>query len=118
MVRMESGFALFCPCAGHMAATLYETATKNYHDHEVVVGESHCGTVEKRKRARIDLGKATGGHPGLLGEDHPNTRLAAKQVVQIRKLYATGKFQQKDLAARFNVSRPAFRKVVGNLSWK
>jgi hypothetical protein len=69
-------------------------------------------------RTRSDLGKATGGHPGFLGQDHPNAKLTAKQVLQIRKLYATGKFQQKDLAARFNVSRASLRKVVSKESWR
>jgi hypothetical protein len=39
------------------------------------------------------------GHLRHQGEDHPNAKLTAKQVLRIRKLYATGKFQQKDLAA-------------------
>jgi hypothetical protein len=63
------------------------------------------------------LGVATGGHPGLLGEDHPNARLTTKQVLQIRELYATGKFLQKDLAVRFNISRPSLRKIVRKQYW-
>jgi hypothetical protein len=69
-------------------------------------------------RTRSDLGKATGGHPGFQGEDHPNAKMTAKQVLQIRKLYGTGKFLQKDLAARFNVSRASLRKVVSKESWR
>jgi hypothetical protein len=69
-------------------------------------------------RTRSDLGAATGGHPALLGEDHPNTRLTSTQVLQIRELYATGKFLQKDLAVRFDVSRPALRKIVSRQSWR
>jgi hypothetical protein len=69
-------------------------------------------------RTRSDLGKATGGHPGFLGEDHPNAKLTTKQVLQIRRLYATGKFLQKDLAARFNVSRASLRKIVGKETWR
>ena len=46
-------------------------------------------------RTRSHLGKATGGHPGFMGEDHPNAKLTAQQVLQIRKLYAMGKFQRK-----------------------
>jgi hypothetical protein len=68
-------------------------------------------------RTRSDLGKATGGHPGFLGEDHPNAKLTTKQVLQIRELYATGKFQQKELAARLNVSRASLRKVARKQSW-
>jgi hypothetical protein len=69
-------------------------------------------------RTRSDLGKATGGHPALLGEDHPNARLTSEQVLQIRELYATGKFLQKDLAVRFNVSRPTLRRIVSRQSWR
>jgi hypothetical protein len=32
--------------------------------------------------------------------------------------YATGKFQQKDLANRFNVPRSSLRKIVRRESWK
>jgi hypothetical protein len=69
-------------------------------------------------RTRSALGVATGGHPGLLGEEHPNARLTSKRVLQIRELYATGKFLQKDLAVRFNVSRASLRKVVSRESWR
>jgi hypothetical protein len=69
-------------------------------------------------RTRRALGAATGGHPALLGEDHPNTRLTSEQVLQIRELYATGKFLQKDLAVRFNISRSALRKIVSKESWR
>jgi hypothetical protein len=69
-------------------------------------------------RTRSALGKATGGHPRFLGEDHPNAKLTANQVLQIRELYATGKFHQTDLAARFNVSRESLRKVVSKESWR
>jgi hypothetical protein len=53
-----------------------------------------------------------------MGEEHPNAKLNAKQVLQIRKLYATGKFQQKDLADRFDVSRSSLRKIVRIESWR
>jgi hypothetical protein len=69
-------------------------------------------------RTRRAVGKATGSHPGLLGEDHPNAKLTAKQVLQIRELCATGTFLQKDLAARFNVSRAPLRKIVSKESWR
>jgi hypothetical protein len=69
-------------------------------------------------RTRSDLGRASGGHPALLGEDHPNARLTSKQVLQIRELYATGKFLQKDLAVRFDISRPALRRIVRKLTWR
>jgi hypothetical protein len=55
-------------------------------------------------RTRKDLGRSTVGHLRHQGEDHPNAKLSAKQVLQIRKLYATGKFQRKDLADRFDVA--------------
>ncbi len=69
-------------------------------------------------RTRSDLGKATVGHLKHQGEDHPNAKLTAKQVLRIRKLYATGKFQQKNLAERFDVSRSSLRKIVRKESWR
>jgi DNA-binding transcriptional regulator YiaG len=69
-------------------------------------------------RTREELGRATVDHLRTRGEDHPNTTLTNKQVLQIRELYRTGKFSQKELAARFKVSPATLRNIVRRKSWR
>jgi tetratricopeptide (TPR) repeat protein len=52
-----------------------------------------------------------------LGHRHGLQQTYGNQALN-RKLYATGKFQQKDLADRFDVSRSSLRKTERRESWK
>jgi hypothetical protein len=83
--------------------TRFAWKLKTGHDPGPLTISTHCQNKTCVRhlfsRTRSETGKATGGHPGPLGEDHPNAKLTAKKVLQIRKLYATGKFLQK-------ISRP------------
>jgi hypothetical protein len=52
----------------------------------------------------------------LLGEHHPNSKLKADQVREIRKLRATGMYQ-KDLARRFGVSNATIQDLLNGNTW-
>jgi hypothetical protein len=65
-------------------------------------------------RTRSDMVRAVVNHL----EYPPNGKLNTKEVLEIRKLFATGKFLQQDLATRFQVSRPAVGKIVRGESWR
>lgn len=45
-------------------------------------------------------------------------KLAAKDVGEIRRLYATQGWSQQSLAREFGVSQPQISKIVNNLQWK
>lgn len=54
----------------------------------------------------------------LVGEALPQSILTAEQVIEIRRLYATGDYLQRELAERFGVKIVAINQVVNGKSWK
>ncbi len=54
----------------------------------------------------------------LAGEKNPRSILTASVVREIRDLYATGDVTQRELAARFGVSRESVAHVVTGYTWK
>ncbi len=53
----------------------------------------------------------------LHGERNVQAKLTTAQVVEIRALYAAGRFTQADLARRYGVSRRAVGRVVDRTRW-
>jgi len=47
-----------------------------------------------------------------------NSKLTESQVLEIRKLYATGDYYQKDLAKIFDVSRRLIGLIINRKNWK
>ena len=54
----------------------------------------------------------------MTGENNPEAKLTEKQVLQIRKLYATKKYSQEQLCKRFQVNRSCINKIVHRKRWK
>ena len=52
------------------------------------------------------------------GEQRWNAKLSAKQIIKIRKLYASGEVYQRELAAQYGVLRKAISDVVRGKTWK
>lgn len=52
------------------------------------------------------------------GSDATPSRLSADQVLEIRKLYATGAFSQRALARQFAVSQPAIKCITKRQVWR
>jgi DNA-binding MarR family transcriptional regulator len=54
----------------------------------------------------------------LYGECHGRSKLTAPQVLEIRQLYADGKFSTRQLAKRFGVAQTTIAKIVSRTGWK
>lgn len=52
------------------------------------------------------------------GSDSCHSRLSAGQVLEIRRLYATGAHSQRDLARQFDVSQPAIKCITKRQVWR
>jgi len=52
------------------------------------------------------------------GSKHGMSKLDESQVLEIRKLYATGDYYQKDLAKIFDVSRRLIGLIINRKNWK
>lgn len=52
------------------------------------------------------------------GSDATPSRLSADQVLEIRRLYATGAYSQRSLARQFGVSQPAIKCITKRQVWR
>jgi predicted XRE-type DNA-binding protein len=55
--------------------------------------------------------------PHHRGEDHGAAKLTSEQVIQIREMYASGKYFQKAIGALFGIQQSAVNKIVTRRSW-
>jgi predicted XRE-type DNA-binding protein len=55
---------------------------------------------------------------GRTGSANGNAKLTEDIVREIRRLYATGEFSQRELARRFGVSQSVISRIVGRQIWK
>jgi len=87
-------------------------------DNPACVKPSHLfiGTIQDNVNDRQNKGHSTGGK--LKGEDCPAHKYTKKDVIEIRSLYNTGQYSQRDLARKFNISRPTIKNMVNRDTWK
>jgi hypothetical protein len=84
------------------------------------------GTQQDNRRDATEKGRAASGeqhgsatHPErvLRGEQHPNAKLTAQQVSEMRKLRASGTLL-KDLAAQFGIKEAQVSAIVRRKVWR
>lgn len=61
--------------------------------------------------------KGRGRKIGLKGQDHGSAKLTEKQVIKVRRLYASG-LRQVDVAKLFNIGQSHVSKLIRGESWK
>lgn len=94
------------------AASLNRMATGNNHGtvthpESFIHGDKHWTKANKEGREKY-----------IIGESNPNSKLTAKQVLEIRNLYATGEYTYRFLAKVFEVKDITVQKIVSKQSWK
>ena len=101
------------------------------------LSEAHCAAISRALKGRKILwaGKmsaAKKGKPlsdahrtslhrpkhGAQGEKHHAAKFTDSGVLEIRRLYATGKYGQKELAVQFNVDPWVIGKIVRRQTWR
>lgn len=60
----------------------------------------------------------TGLKSGFPGEKHPTAKLKLQEVKKIVKLYQTGLYTQRQLAAQFGVSQRAVWAILNSRNWR
>lgn len=81
-------------------------------------GEGCWGRVMSRA-TRDKISKAKKGHTHFKsGEDCNFSKLKEDQVIEIRKLYDTGRYSHTELASMFSVGRTVIGDIVLNKLWK
>lgn len=77
-------------------------------------GHLFLGTTKENSQDMARKGRGGRSH----GTSHYCAKLTDDQVIEIRKLYSAGKFNQYELAPLFGVSRGMISKIVRGASWK
>jgi DNA-binding XRE family transcriptional regulator len=52
------------------------------------------------------------------GEEHRNSKLKQKEIEQIREMYKSGKYSQRELGRLFGVAHCTIGQIVKNRTWK
>jgi group I intron endonuclease len=52
------------------------------------------------------------------GENNKQAKITAQQVTEIRKLFATGNYYQKDIAKMYNISNTSVSLIISRKTWK
>jgi predicted XRE-type DNA-binding protein len=91
--------------------TLPEVNHKDFDRENNYVGNLEWMTELENHQHAKEHGRST------YGEGHANARLSTKQVKQIRKLYDTGRFYQKELGHMFGVRQSHISDIVTGKRW-
>ena len=54
----------------------------------------------------------------MVGEANNMTKLKTLEVLEIRRLYATGKYTQRMLAKMYNITQSAIKSITKRQTWK
>lgn len=77
----------------------------------------YIGDVKDNVRDAIERGRFV-MPPHKTGESHGQSKLTEKEVIEIRKLYETGNFTQRELARKFGVTQPLIGGITRRDIWK
>lgn len=111
--KEEFGYNI-CEKAGNSLGYRHSEKTKK------ILSEKRTGyrlapfSEEHKKRLSESL---KGGKTAHYAEDNYNHKLNWEQVKEIRELYNSGKFLQRELAEKYNISEGVIYKVVKNIAW-
>lgn len=106
-VQRLAGFAfvpnpLNLPEANHINTIRYDNRSNNI----------NWMTGEDNKKYSIEMG--TWCH----GERHNKTKLKEPDVIEIRRLHATGEYNYEDLAKMYNINPCNISRIVKRINWK
>jgi len=74
------------------------------------LGNQKDNMIDAREKGRI-------GYKTFYGEDHKNSKITMEQANQIREMYNSGKYYQKEIAKIFGISQPVVSKIILGLSY-
>ena len=134
--KIWSGYMVICLCKGnvkknHSVHSLVMTTFVSARPENCVVNHidgnkanNHLSNlewvsqVENIRHSHYVLGNPFGKPPIHKGESHPRAKLTSKKVEEIRRLYASGNYSSRQLAAVFNVSKVNILNITNNKIWK
>jgi len=87
-------------------------------DNRMCINPAHlfCGTQADNMRDCVAKGRIN-RNPRRWGENHPDSKLTERQVLQMRALFGSG-VKQADLARMFGVKKYCVYAIVRRINWK
>lgn len=87
-------------------------------DNPLCVRPSHLfvGTDQDNKNDMVAKGRSTKGR--MAGEKHPFAQLTDFEALEIKRLFASGDYSQKELKNKFSVSYSVIHGIVREKRWK
>jgi len=82
----------------------------------VLISHLFLGTHADNAHDKVKKGRQS--HSKLKGEECGNAKLTQKQIVEIKRLYSTGKYTQIYLAKLFDVCDSNICQIINNKTWK
>lgn len=78
------------------------------------------GTALENQRDSVTKGRSLSPGPrrASRGEDRWSAKVNAVQVAELRALYATGEWRQRDLGIRFGIGQAQVSRIVNGRKWK
>jgi len=71
----------------------------------------YLGTHADNSKQMVNEGRS------CRGEKNGRSKLNVEQIREIRRLYSTGKYYQRELGIRFGVSRSEIGRIVNGIMW-
>ena len=86
-------------------------------DNPPCVNPSHLFLGTHQDNSDDKRAKGRGGYTGVLGSKHPAAKLTEENVLEIRHLYPSGKFTQKELGEMYGVVHTAISRIINRKRW-
>lgn len=86
-------------------------------DNPLCVNPHHLFLGTNADNSKDKAEKGRGRTSDRRGEKHHLAKFTEKDVIKIRKLYATGKYLQSELAKKFKVGHRAIGRVIDRTRW-
>lgn len=84
-------------------------------DNPCCVRPDHLFLGNNTDNVRDMLSKGRGNSPK--GEQHFKCKMTVHRIVKLRLDHASGRFSQRELAAKYGISRTAIRQAIAGVTW-
>jgi len=87
-------------------------------DVRACVNPEHIFIGTKKDNMRDCVSKGRNRYKTLKGTESPNSNLTDRDITEIRELYKTGKFFQREIGRKFGVSQVTVSRIILGYSYK
>lgn len=87
-------------------------------DVRTCVNPEHIFIGTKKDNMQDCISKGRHKYKTLKGTESPNSNLTTEDIVEIKRLYETGKYFQREIAAKFGVSQVTISRILLGYSYK